>query len=120
MMARKTNWARQRGIVANVRIEDVQTLSLAVEEALFRVAQEALANVARHSNATLVQITLTTTGDTVTLTISDNGQGFDATRPEYRMGVGLFSMQERLKALGGEVQIESTPGEGTRIFASCT
>lgn len=135
-----TQWARQTSIVANVRIEDMQTLSLTVEEALFRVAQEALANVARHSNATLVQITLTTAGEqggqtkgeegqaqgtsptgggTVTLAISDNGQGFDAARPEYRMGVGLFSMQERLKALGGEVQIESAPGKGTRIVASC-
>ncbi len=135
-----TQWAGQTDIVANVRIEHIQPLSLAVEEALYRVTQEALANVARHSNATLVQIVLTTaegkegqalvaprfivgaapTGeDTVTLSISDNGQGFDATRPEYRMGVGLFSMQERLKVLGGEVQIESTPGKGTRIIACC-
>jgi len=141
-----TQWAGQTGIVANVLIEDesldfprsndagrdksgpyeaqgrgieVQTLSLTVEEALFRVAQEALANVARHSNATLVQVVLTTTNDTVTLTLTDNGQGFDASRQEYRMGVGLFSMQERLKVLGGETRIESAPGKGTRIIASC-
>ncbi len=114
-----TQWAGQTDIVANVRVEDIQPLSLAVEEALFRVAQEALANVARHSKATLVQIILTTTEETVTLSISDNGQGFDAARPEYRMGVGLFSMQERLKVLGGEAQIESTPGKGTRIIANC-
>ena len=58
----------------------VQTLPLSVEEALFRVAQEALANVARHSKATLVQMILTITDETVTLSIVDNGQGFDTTR----------------------------------------
>src|SRR6266516_2013664 len=96
----------------------VQTLPLSVEEALFRVAQEALANVARHSKATLVQMILTTTDQTVTLSIVDNGQGFDTTRQGY-LGVGLFLMQERMKALGGDVQVESTPGKGTRIVAQC-
>src|SRR6266487_3994665 len=96
----------------------VQTLPLTVEEALFRVAQEALANVARHSKATLVQMILTTTDETVTLSIVDNGQGFDTTRQGY-LGVGLLSMQERMKALGGDVQVESTPGKGTRVVAYC-
>ncbi len=96
----------------------VQTLPLTVEEALFRVAQEALANVSRHSKATLVQMILTIIDETVTLSIVDNGQGFDATRQGY-LGVGLLSMQERMKALGGDVQVESTPGKGTRVFAFC-
>src|SRR6266487_5154588 len=96
----------------------VQTLPLSVEEALFRVAQEALANVARHSKATLVQMILTIIDETVTLSIVDNGQGFDATRQGY-LGVGLLSMQERMKALGGDVQVESTPGKGTRVVAYC-
>ena len=93
-------------------------LPLTVEEALFRVAQEALANVARHSKATLVQMICTTTDDTVTLSITDNGQGFDTT-PQGHLGVGLLSMQERMKALGGDVQVESTPGKGTRVVAYC-
>ncbi len=97
---------------------EVQTLPLSVEEALFRVAQEALANVARHSNATLVQMILTITDEKVTLTIADNGQGFDTTR-QRQLGVGLLSMQERMKALGGDVQVESTPGKGTRVVAYC-
>ncbi|HEU5230636.1 MAG TPA: histidine kinase [Ktedonobacteraceae bacterium] len=136
-----TQWTKQTDIVANVRIEnksfdiprsnvadapsfaqergnEVQPLSLTVEEALYRVVQEALANAARHSKATLVQLTLTTTEDTVTLSVADNGQGFDATQQVY-LGVGLHSMQERLKALGGMAQVESTPGKGTRIVASC-
>ena len=96
----------------------VQTLPLSVEEALFRVAQEALANVSRHSKATLVQMILMITDQTVTLSIVDNGQGFDTTRQGY-LGVGLLSMQERMKALGGDVQVESIPGKGTRVVAYC-
>jgi signal transduction histidine kinase len=136
-----TEWAQQTNIVANLRVEGTQghpqgasllyqseegsqetmrvlTLPLNVEEALFRVAQEALANVARHSKATLVQMILTITDETVTLTIVDNGQGFDSTR-QGQLGVGLLSMQERMKALGGDVQVESTPGKGTRVVAYC-
>src|SRR6266571_7133184 len=96
----------------------VQTLPLTVEEALYRVAQEALANVSRHSKATLVQMILMITDQTVTLSIVDNGQGFDTTRQGY-LGIGLLSMRERMKALGGDVQVESTPGKGTRVFAFC-
>jgi NarL family two-component system sensor histidine kinase LiaS len=94
------------------------TLPLNVEEALFRVAQEALANVSRHSKATLVQMMLTITDEMVTLSVVDNGQGFDTTRQGY-LGVGLLSMRERMKALGGDVQVESTPGKGTRVVAFC-
>ncbi len=98
-----TDWTQQTDIVANLRVEGTQTLSLAVEEALFRVAQEALSNVARHSKATLGQMLLTTTEDAVTLSVVDNGQGFVTTGQGFP-GVGLLSMQERVKALGGEVQ----------------
>ena len=113
-----TEWAEQTNIVANLRVEGAQTLPLSVEEALFRVAQEALANVSRHSKATLVQMILTITDEMVTFSIADNGQGFDTTRQGY-LGVGLLSMQERMKALGGDVRVESTPGKGTRIVAYC-
>ncbi len=74
--------------------------------------------MARHSKATLVQMLLTTTDATVTLSVVDNGHGFDTTR-QGRLGVGLLSMQERMKALGGDVEVESTPGKGTRIVAHC-
>ena len=113
-----TEWTQQSNIVANLRVEGTQTLPLSVEEALYRVTQEALANVARHSKATLVQMILTTTDETVTLSIADNGQGFDTTRQGY-LGVGLLSMQERMKALGGDIRVESTPGKGTRVVAFC-
>ncbi|HEV2583408.1 MAG TPA: histidine kinase, partial [Ktedonobacteraceae bacterium] len=113
------DWSQQTNIVANLRVEDSQALSLEVEEALYRVAQEALSNAARHSQATLAQMILTTTEERATLTIVDNGQGFDASR-QGRLGVGLLSMQERMKALGGDAQIESTPGKGTKVVAYCS
>jgi NarL family two-component system sensor histidine kinase LiaS len=111
-------WSQQSDIVANLHVEGAQTLPRVVEEALLRVVQEALSNVARHSNATLVQITLVLTDEQITLTILDNGYGFDSERLENR-GVGLFSMQERMKALGGDVKLESVPGKGTCITAFC-
>jgi len=112
-------WAQQTEIVANLRVEGTQTLPQVVEEALFRVAQEALSNIARHSKAHLVQITLSMSEETVTLAIQDDGQGFDPARLERR-GVGLHSMQERMKVLGGELKLESSPGQGTLIVAHCT
>ena len=115
-----TEWTQQTGIVANLRAdaEGTQTLPLSIEEALFRIAQEALANVARHSKATLVQMQLVIADETVTLSITDNGQGFETTS-KGGMGVGLLSMRERMKALGGDARIESAPGKGTTISAYC-
>ena len=113
-----TDWTQQTDIVANLRVDGTHTLSLAVEEALFRIAQEALSNVARHSKATLVQMQLTTTEETVTLSVIDNGQGFDTTR-QNAPGVGLLSMRERVNALGGDVHIESTAEKGTCIIVHC-
>lgn len=111
-------WSQQTEIVANLRVEGAQVLPLTVEEALFRVAQEALSNIARHSKAHLVQMTLHMTGETVTLTIQDDGQGFDPAHLEHR-GVGQYSMQERMRTLGGDVELESSPGQGTLVVAHC-
>jgi NarL family two-component system sensor histidine kinase LiaS len=111
-------WSQQNEIVANLHVGEFQALPVTVEEALFRVVQEALSNIARHSQASLVQITLNVTDETISLSVQDNGQGFDLTHLEHR-GVGLHSMQERMKALGGDLKLESAPGEGTQIVAHC-
>jgi len=113
-----TQWMQQTSIVATLHIEVNEDLPQSIEEALYRVTQEALSNVARHSKATQVQLDLATTDDTVTLSIADNGQGFD-TAQRTGTGVGLLSMQERMKSLGGDVWFESIPGVGTRIIAQC-
>jgi NarL family two-component system sensor histidine kinase LiaS len=111
-------WSQQTDIVATIKVEGSAVLPLTVEEALFRVAQEALSNIARHSSANLVQMTLILNDETITLTIQDNGQGFDPARLDRR-GVGLHSMQERMKILGGDLQVKSAPGKGTLIVAHC-
>ena len=113
-----TQWQRQTNIPVSLQVNGIDALPVLVEEALFRVAQEALSNVARHSHAMDVQVQLTDDPDRVVLSIADNGQGFDATTSD-RKGVGFLSMRERMQALGGDVEIESQPGKGTRVVAYC-
>lgn len=112
-------WSQQHDIVAHLRVEGAPVLPLVIEEAMFRVTQEALSNIARHSKATQVQFILSRNDEIVELTIQDNGQGFDLAHLERR-GIGLFSMQERMKALGGDARVESTPGQGTRVVVQYT
>jgi len=90
--------------------------SLAVKEALYRVAQEALHNVAKHAQATQVELRLAVEDGRLTLTIRDDGQGFDPTG-DFPGHLGLRSMRERLEAVGGEFHLHSAPGQGTMIRA---
>jgi len=91
-------------------------LPAGLEPALFRVAQEALSNVARHSQARHVEVDLTRQGEDLLLTISDDGCGF-ATAGQNVRGYGLQSMQERVEALGGQLLVRSAPQQGTQIQA---
>jgi signal transduction histidine kinase len=81
---------------------------------IFRVAQEALRNCARHSGATRVRVALEKAVRGVTLAIEDNGKGFRAGRTR---GLGLLGMEERVNQLGGSFRLRSEPGRGTSIFA---
>ncbi|WGS52464.1 cache domain-containing protein [Paraburkholderia sp. D15] len=83
-----------------------------VNTVLFRIAQEALTNIVRHAQATSAALTLEISHDAVTLTITDNGRGFDVTDAFVgrRAGVGLRNMRERLEALGGNLSLSSQPG----------
>jgi two-component system, NarL family, sensor histidine kinase LiaS len=110
------DWSQRSGIEANVNAEGKDVSSLEAREALFRIAQEALANVARHSTASLVEVSLKFEANAVTMVIKDNGKGFDVNAPHP--GLGLSSMQERVKGLGGRFSIHSAPGQGTQILAS--
>lgn len=113
-----TDWSRQNSITTEIRVSGEQGLPLFVEQTLFRVTQEALANVARHSRATLAEVCLAWIGDQVKLTISDNGRGFNAATVNGR-GVGLRSMRERMEAIGGSLAIDSKVGQGTQVIAQC-
>ena len=86
------------------------------EAAVFRAAQEALSNVAKHARATKVQITLTYLGDTVLLDVADDGAGFDPSAATD--GYGLAGMRQRLARAGGMLTVESSPGAGTILNAS--
>jgi two-component system sensor histidine kinase UhpB len=80
---------------------------------LFRLAQEGLNNIVKYSKATSVWINLDYMDGEVALSLEDNGQGFDLTGVEK--GLGLRSLEERFRLLNGRFEVESTPGEGTRI-----
>ncbi len=89
-------------------------ISLDAKEALYRIAQEAMQNIARHAHATRVELTLQRRGSQLVLEIRDNGKGFDASRG-FPGHIGLQSMPERAAQIGGEFQIQSQPGAGTVI-----
>jgi signal transduction histidine kinase len=80
---------------------------------LLRVLQEALANARRHSGASSVEVRLRTEGEAVLAGVIDDGRGFDPS--STRSGVGLSAMRERVEVLGGNIEVESRPGEGTKV-----
>jgi signal transduction histidine kinase len=108
-------WSRQNNITTEMNIGGVSVNSN-IEQALFRVLQEALSNIARHSKASKVMVTLNSGNDHVQLVIEDNGIGYDAER--VTKGIGLDSMRERLAAVNGELQISSLKSHGTRVVAT--
>ena len=110
-----TEWARQNNVAAELHVDNDLTLDRNVEQTLFRVVQEAFANVARHSQATGVIVELIENDGEIVLCITDDGAGFDTQHSQT--GVGLHSMQERLSQLGGTLQVVSQKDAGTQITA---
>jgi signal transduction histidine kinase len=111
-------WSQACGLAIDVSVAGERPLPAEVEQALFRVAQEALANVARHSQARSAQVSLIFAPDRVALTIADSGLGFDSF--QIQPGLGLRSMQERVDLLpGGHFRLSSRPGQGTQVMAEC-
>ncbi len=82
---------------------------------LYRITQEALRNVAKHSGAAEAEVELSGTADEIDLCISDPGRGFDVEAAKRVAGLGLTSMRERLRLVGGHLSIESAPSRGTQI-----
>jgi signal transduction histidine kinase len=114
-------WSVTSGVTAEVRTTgDAHVLHPEVEVTLLRVAQEALANVAKHAAASRVWITLSYMGDVVTLDVRDDGAGFDpALTPDSDTGgFGLIAMRQRVQRLAGQLEIESEPGAGTVVSAT--
>ena len=84
---------------------------------LFRIVQEGLRNIKKHSGANQANVRLDCSGDNLHLTVSDRGKGFDLGMPPAAGGIGIWSMRERLRVLGGRFQIQSHIMQGTRIDA---
>jgi signal transduction histidine kinase len=113
-------WSATSGVPAEVKTTgDAMTMHPEVEVTLLRVAQEALANVAKHAAATHAWVTLSYMGDVVTLDVRDDGAGFAGPgRSESGGGFGLIAMRQRVNRLAGQLEIESEPGAGTAVSAS--
>lgn len=118
-------WSEQFDIAADFHCTDSQIdeRSQEIHTTIYRVLQEALTNVAKHAErATSVSVVLECTAGKLRLTIEDNGCGFDtadlrATKQDGKGGLGIPGMRERVTLLGGDFEVESSPGVGTTIFA---
>ena len=95
--------------------EGGERLPAPLETALFRIVQEALANVAKHARARRVEVAMTRERRGVTLRVADDGRGFDPQAPRPGTHLGLWSMRERVEQLGGQFEIESAPERGTKL-----
>ena len=108
---------RDKSVSLDLASEQLSNLPADVSLALYRVAQEALHNIDKHSHSRNVAIELKVDSGRLVLRIADDGVGFDPNQ-EPATGLGLASMRERLRSVGGTIQLKSAPKRGTRIEAS--
>jgi signal transduction histidine kinase len=109
-------WSEQSSLPAHLEVSgEAHALPAAIEATLLRAAQETLVNVRKHAHASQVNLTLTYMEDEVILDVQDDGTGFDPAATPPDSGYGLISLQERAVQLGGSLQVESAPGEGTTV-----
>lgn len=117
-----SEFTQQMGITVNYDGVEIPPLSDAANISFYRFVQEALTNVAKHAQASIVTVTLSSADQRVQVQVRDDGQGFVlqsyTTSGAQSLGLGLLGMVERFEALQGQVQIESRPGEGTTLCAS--
>jgi signal transduction histidine kinase len=107
-----------RGIAVRCEFGEMPRLAPELETALFRICQETMSNVARHSQATAVLVQVGIEGGEIVVDIEDDGKGFEpatAARREGRRPWGLMGIRERAEILGGVARIESAPGKGTHV-----
>ncbi len=111
-------FTRQENIPVEVKLERIPApLPRDAALCLFRIAQESLRNVSRHARAKSAKISLRLLDGGLQLAVTDTGKGFDPRQPRQRPSLGLASMRERVRLAGGELDIESEPGQGTTVLA---
>jgi two-component system sensor histidine kinase DegS len=118
-----TGLEEEHGIAADVRVVGEQRrLPTETELAVFRIAQEALNNVWKHSGASAVELSLDFRGHALTLAVADNGKGFDVPRSVSDLAangkLGVIGMEERVRILGGTLSLRSEPGAGTCVIVT--
>jgi signal transduction histidine kinase len=106
----------RNGTAVRLDLGEEPSLSLAAKEAFYRVAQEALRNAIKHASAKTIELRLRADDEWITLEVQDDGIGFDPTG-RFPGHLGLQSMRERVSEVGGELEIESCPSQGTRLRA---
>lgn len=109
---------RREGLTVNLNVSGEDRFARGVEQAIYRIAQEALNNVVRHAGACYVDVNLDVEEDQIRLRIADDGRGFDpgSINPSHGRHLGLISMRERAAELGGRLEVRSQPGQGTEIM----
>jgi PAS domain S-box-containing protein len=106
---------REAGVAVTARIDsNINSIAPDLQTTVYRVVQEALTNVRKHSGSDTVEVTLSRTPEALEVSVADKGCGFDV-KAVGRTGFGLVGMSERVRLVGGECRIESTPGTGTRV-----
>jgi signal transduction histidine kinase len=108
--------ASRAGTTLNLELPgSLEKLPPDVEQSLFRAAQEALENIVRHAEAKSIEVQLTQEVHSLTLSIRDDGQGFEPEKVDAQKHLGLKGLRERVELFGGNLQIQSKPGQGTTI-----
>ena len=107
--------AERAGLALDVEVLDQVRVAPEVEHAILRIIDEAVSNAARHAAATSISIRISSEEERVVVRIIDDGRGFDARARRPRRRLGLAGMTDRAESLGGELRLESQPGQGTMI-----
>jgi len=109
-------FAKRTGITCSAKLDShIPGLDDETAVALFRIFQEALTNVSRHSGATALSVSLTADGKNIILDVRDNGKGISRQELGRSTSLGLIGMRERVREISGEVTIQGTAGKGTAV-----
>jgi PAS domain S-box-containing protein len=110
-----STFTQRWGVACKLNVDEELELPEPYATAVFRIVQESLVNVAKHAQATEAVVTVERTGDSVTLSVQDNGRGFATSAPRRPQSLGLMGLRERAQLLKGTFSLHSEPGQGTRV-----
>jgi PAS domain S-box-containing protein len=109
------NFRQRHGVACTLLVDDELELQEPYATAVFRIVQESLANVAKHSRGTQARVEISLAAGEIVLAVQDDGRGFDTHAPRRVESLGLMGLRERAQLLRGTAQIRSAPGQGTRV-----